>query len=144
MNIMYKTFTIDDFDAAVVLWQSCEGIGLSDADSKCNIQRFLDRNPETSFATYEGESLVGTVLGGHDGRRGYLYHLAVHPDRRKRGVGRNLAAKCLDALSSEGISKCHLFIFNQNKRGIAFWNSLGWTLRSDIAVISRVMETGTC
>ncbi|MGI2336640.1 MAG: GNAT family N-acetyltransferase [Dehalogenimonas sp.] len=144
MNIMYKTFTIDDFVAAVVLWQSCEGIGLSDADSKCNIQRFLERNPNTSFAAYDGEILVGTVLGGHDGRRGYLYHLAVHPDRRKRGVGRNLAAKCLDALSVEGIRKCHLFIFNQNKRGIAFWNSLGWTLRSDIAVISRVMETGTC
>lgn len=144
MDIIYKIFTIDDFDSAVALWQSCEGIGLSDADSRCSIQRFLDRNPGSSFAAYDGSNLVGTVLGGHDGRRGYLYHLAVHPAYRKNSIGRNLAESCLSALSADGIQKCHLFIFNRNQDGIAFWKSLGWTFRSDIAVISRIMESGTC
>ncbi|MEN8613900.1 GNAT family N-acetyltransferase [Dehalogenimonas sp. THU2] len=144
MTITYQPFSPADYPVAIALWQQCEGIGLSDADSEAAIRSFLDRNPGTSFAAFDGDRLIGTVLGGHDGRRGYLYHLAVHPGYRQQGVGCTLARKCLDALKARGIQKCHLFIFNTNEAGINFWQKLGWTQRQDISVISKVMEPGTC
>jgi N-acetylglutamate synthase len=131
-------------EQALALWQACEGIGLSDADSRCNITKYLDRNPGCSFGAWGGNRLVGTILGGHDGRRGYIYHLAVHPEYRGRGIGRQLAEACLSALKAEGINKVHLFVFNVNKKAIAFWEHVGWTLRKDISVMSLVMEKGTC
>ncbi|PVV83743.1 GNAT family N-acetyltransferase [Dehalogenimonas alkenigignens] len=139
-----RPLTAAAYDQTIALWQACEGIGLSDADSRCGITKYLERNPGCSFGAWDGERLVGAILGGHDGRRGYIHHLAVHPDYRKRGIGRRLAEATLSALKAEGINKCHLFIFNDNAEGIGFWESLGWTLRKDISVISLVLEKGTC
>lgn len=139
-----RPLTAAHYDQAIALWQACEGIGLSDADSRCGITKYLDRNPGCSFGAWDGERLVGTILGGHDGRRGYIHHLAVHPDYRKRGIGRRLAEATLEALRAEGINKVHLFIFNDNAAGIKFWESRGWTLRKDISVVSLVLEKGTC
>lgn len=144
MDIVYRVFSLVDYDGAVELWQCCEGIGLSDADSRCNIERFLTRNPGLSFAAFDADVLVGTVMAGHDARRGYLYHLAVHPDYRQLGIGKRLVDECLSALKAIGILKSHLFIFNDNAGGISFWQRLGWTLRDDISVVSRVLERGTC
>jgi len=82
---------------------------------------------------------VGAVLAGHDGRRGYIHHCAVHPNCRRQGIGRQLVNRCLDALKDAGIQKCHIFIFNSNDDGIAFWKSMGWTTRTDISVLSRTI-----
>jgi len=79
MNVPISSFTARDYEKAFTLWKSCEGIVLSTADSKSNIESFLHRNPDTSFVAYDGEILIGTVLCGSDGRRGYIYHLAIHP-----------------------------------------------------------------
>jgi N-acetylglutamate synthase len=136
-------FTIESYDDALSLWQECEGVGLSDADSREHIQKYLDRNAGMSFvATLEGK-IVGTVLAGHDGRRGYIYHLAVHPDCRRQGMGRKLVDRCMAVIADAGIQKCHIFIFNNNAIGIAFWKSLGWIPRSDIGVISKTIEPVT-
>jgi putative acetyltransferase len=137
-------FTNAHYDQALALWQACPGIGLSDADTRCGISKYLDRNPGTSFVTFDGDRLVGTILGGHDGRRGFIHHLAVHPDYRHRGIGRQLAEATLAALKGAGINKCHLFILNTNHSGMEFWQKMGWTLRKDISVISFVLEKGTC
>jgi putative acetyltransferase len=144
MILTQRPFNTAHYDQAFALWQACEGIGLSDADSRCNIEKYLSRNPGTSFVVFDGDKLVGTILGGHDGRRGYIYHLAVHPEYRNRGIGRRLAEKCLESLAAAGINKVHLFIFKTNAAGIEFWQKLGWKLRTDISVISRVLEKGTC
>ncbi|XUW99990.1 MAG: GNAT family N-acetyltransferase [Dehalogenimonas sp.] len=136
--------TTAHYDQAIALWQACEGIGLSDADSHCGITKYLERNPGCSFGAWDGERLVGTILGGHDGRRGYVYHLAVHPEYRGRGIGKQLAESCLEALKAEGINKVHLFVFNTNTSAIKFWEHLGWTLRKDISVMSLAKEKGTC
>jgi N-acetylglutamate synthase len=133
-------FSIELYEEVLTLWQACEGIGLSDADSRENIQRYLDRNRGMSFvATVDGR-VVGAVLAGHDGRRGYMHHLAVHADYRRQGIGRKLVELCAKALADAGIQKCHIFIFNHNTAGIAFWNSMGWTPRADIGVISKAIE----
>lgn len=129
-------FTIDHYDKVIQLWQKCKGIGLSSADTKQSIALFLTRNPGMSFIARENTAIIGAVLCGHDGRRGYLHHLAVHPEYRKRGIGRQLMQKCCEMLCSEGIQKCHLFVLSSNSDGKQFWENAGWTFRTDINVMS--------
>ena len=140
MQVNIDTFTMKDYQKVIALWQSCEGIGLSSADSKDCIESYLKRNSGMSFvASYENE-IIGAVLCGHDGRRGYLHHLAVHPDFRNQGIGRVLVEKCILALQSIGIQKCHLFIFSTNENAYRFWEKIGWTRREDIGVISKQIQ----
>jgi ribosomal protein S18 acetylase RimI-like enzyme len=130
-------FGMDDYDAALALWKRCPGVGLSSADEPGPMGAFLVANPGLSFAAWEGERLVGTSLCGSDGRRGYLYHVAVDPEYRRRGIGSLLASASLAALATTGIKKCHLFVLADNESGAAFWRVAGWTPRGDIAVFSK-------
>jgi ribosomal protein S18 acetylase RimI-like enzyme len=128
---------MDDYPAVYKLWQATEGVGLSMADEAPAIAAHLARNPGLSFvAASPGDAPVGTILGGHDGRRGYIHHLAVAPAYRRQGTGRALVARCLEGLEAEGIHKCHLFIYGENETGRAFWEALGWQLRHDIQIMS--------
>ena len=131
--------SLDDYDAVLALWQEAEGIGLSAADGREAIGRYLLRNPGLSFTAWDGELLVGAVLCGHDGRRGFIHHLAVRESHRRQGIGQMLVERCLDELRKQGIDKCHLFVFAHNAAAIAFWQALGWTLRNDIAIMSRLL-----
>lgn len=119
------------------LWASTEGLTLREADSPEALGRYLGRNPGLSFVARTGGEIVGAVICGHDGRRGYLHHLAVHPNHRGRGTGRALAERCLAALQADGIDKCHLFVRIENDRARAFWSSIGWTDRTDIVTMSK-------
>lgn len=134
--IQIRPFEIADHAAAIDLWQSTEGIGLSASDSLANVDAFLKRNPGMSFVASSDGRLVGAVLCGTDGRRGYLHHLAVHPGFRGRGIGRQLVAHCLHALQRAGLPKCHLFLFRENLAGRQFWEKIGWSLRTDLDVVS--------
>ena len=137
MQVNIKKFTLKDYQKVIALWQRCEGIGLSDADLKDNLKAYLKRNPGMSFVAKNKNVIIAAVLCGHDGRRGYLHHLAVHPDFRHQGIGRALVEKCISALQSIGIQKCHLFIFNSNKEAICFWEKIGWSPRNDIGIVSK-------
>jgi ribosomal protein S18 acetylase RimI-like enzyme len=140
MSIEIIPFVMDAYESVLALWQQCEGIGLSEADSPESIRAYLARNPGMSFIATADGAVIGAVLCGHDGRRGYIHHLAVNPDSRRRSVGRRLVNECLNALRREGIEKCHIFVFNHNQDGIAFWKSVGWTPRSDISLVSKSIE----
>jgi ribosomal protein S18 acetylase RimI-like enzyme len=137
MKADYCEFKIKNYQNVISLWKSCEGIGLSSADSRDNMQTFLRRNPGMSFVAKYQKKIIGAVLCGHDGRRGYLHHLAVHPAYRNQGIGRSLVERCIRALKRSGIQKCHLFIFNRNIEGIQFWEKIGWTPRNDLRIVSR-------
>ncbi len=141
MNITYKQLTMDFYDQAIDLWKKCEGIGLSGADAREGIQNYLERNPGMSLIARDLDAVVGAILCGHDGRRGYVHHLAVDPDYRRQGIGRTLVEKGIAALRACGIQKCHLFIFKVNSAGIAFWDQIGWTHRTDISVISKIIKS---
>ncbi len=140
MQIDIFEFTMSYYEKVITLWRSCDGIGLSDADSKDNLSAYLKRNSSLSFVAENRNKVIAAVLCGHDGRRGYLHHLAVHPDFRHRGIGRSLVDKCIAALQRIGIQKCHLFIFNSNTAGIRFWEQIGWQYRRDIGVISKEID----
>lgn len=144
MSITLSLFTIESYDKVLALWKQCDGVGLGESDSKENIRRYLGRNPGMSFIAEKDNELVGAVLAGHDGRRGYIHHLAVLPKKRRKGIGRLLVSNCLEKLKDNGILKCHIFMFYTNDDGKEFWKSAGWTLRNDISVVSKFIDEEPC
>ena len=125
--------TIADYEKVYALWMSCKNMGFNDIDdSKEGIARFLERNPNTSFVAIENDELLGIILGGHDGRRGYIYHMSIAENHRKKGIGSALVEKCLESFKNEKISKVALLVFKYNETGNAFWEKQGFILREDI------------
>ena len=135
--VSYEPLAIADYDQVAELWRASPGVGLSPSDSREGLARFLTRNPGLSFVAKEGSRVVGVVLCGHDGRRGYISHLAVANDKRRLGIGRALVERSLEALSRERIDKCHIFVFSDNDSALAFWKSEGWVERVELVVLSR-------
>lgn len=136
MTIEIHPMTIHDYDEVHALWSASKGIGLSDADTRPAIQRYLEENPGGSYIAREDGRLVGAVLCGTDRRRGYLHHLAVSSAAHGRGIGRQLVEKCLQALRAQGITKCHIFVYRDNEEGSAFWERIGWKKRNDLDIMS--------
>ena len=137
---MIKKLTIDDYDKMYALWLSCKGMGLNDTDdSREGIRRFLDRNPDTCFGAYEADMLIGVILAGNDGRRGFIYHTAVSPKHRGKGVGTALVNAALEALGRLGITKTALVVFGKNEVGNAFWEKQGFTVRKDLVYRNRAL-----
>jgi N-acetylglutamate synthase len=132
-----REFTMEDYPAAHALWKESEGISLREADAPEKIQSFLDRNPGMSFVAYDGARLAGAALCGHDGRRGYLHHVAVARRSRRSGVGSALVGRCLEKLRTCGIQRCHLFVEAENEPGKAFWRRIGWFERTDLSMFSH-------
>jgi ribosomal protein S18 acetylase RimI-like enzyme len=137
LEITIVEMTIKDYGEVISLWQKTPGLGLTSSDSKEEINKFLDRNPGFSFVAREGDKLVGAALCGHDGRRGYLHHMAVENDYRKHGIGKYLAESCLDRLKKAGIPKVHLFVYTDNQTGQAFWEATGWVERVELLLYSK-------
>jgi len=137
LNYSTRTMQISDYEQAVQLWQSLPGIGLSGADEKDNICDFLQKNPSTCLVALNDGNLIGTILGGSDGRRGYIHHLAVQLSEQNKGIGKKLVDLCLNEFKKAGIQKCHIFVISDNAEGIAFWKKIGWQLRDDILVMSK-------
>ena len=128
-----KLMTIDDYEGAYALWLNTTGMGINSIDdSKEGINKYLLRNPNTCFVAYDHIKLVGVILCGHDGRRGFIYHMAVHESVRKMGIGRKLLNKSIMALQCEGIVKIACMVFTDNNRGNRFWDSVGINPRNDI------------
>ncbi|MDD5327058.1 MAG: GNAT family N-acetyltransferase [Phycisphaerae bacterium] len=131
---------IEHYQEIFSLWQSAEGVGLDkDVDTQERIGIYLQRNPRLSFAAFEKGKVVGAVLCGHDGRRGYLHHLAVAEEYRNKGTGKLLVEKVISKLRMLGIRKCNTFVFADNVIGREFLEKIGWTERTDLKVLSKVI-----
>lgn len=127
----------EDYDEVLALWQGAEGVGLAASDCRAGIHGFLARNPGLSLVARKEGHLVGAVLCGHDGRRGYLYHLAVSPTCRRRGLGRALVEGCLSQLAAAGILKATIVVYTHNAEGRQFWDQAGWRQRADLVVLQK-------
>lgn len=128
-----RKLTIDDYNEIYDFWISTPGMGLNDIDdSKVGIDKYLKRNPNTCFVAIISNKIVGAILSGHDGRRGYIYHTAVSVACRNRGIGNALLNSALAALYDEGISKVALVVFKNNKIGNMFWEHTGFNTREDL------------
>lgn len=128
-----RSMTIEDYDGVFQLWMSIHGFGIrSIDDSREGVERFLKRNPDISTVAVSDGRIVGSILCGHDGRRGCFYHVCVHEAYRKRGIGKALAVACMRALQAEQINKVNLIAFKSNQVGNHFWKGEGWTFREDL------------
>ena len=130
---MIREMKIEDYDGVYALWKKIKGFGIrSIDDSKSGVERFLKRNPTTSVVAVEDGKIVGSILCGHDGRRGCLYHVCVDEKYRRRGIGKAMVVQSMQALKAEKINKVSLIAFTKNDVGNAFWNTIGWTERLDL------------
>lgn len=128
-----KLMSIDDYDSVFQLWSNTDGMGMRSLDDSVEgIDKFLRRNPSTNFIAQSENKVIGVILCGHDGRRGYIYHAAVSTDYRGRGIGRALVNAVVDALKKEGINKVALVVFSSNNLGNKFWQVLGFERRNDL------------
>jgi N-acetylglutamate synthase len=124
--ITTREFRAGDYDAAVQLWSRLEGLEIAEGDGKDDVARFLQRNLECSRVAIAGEEIVAVALCGHDGRRGYIYHLATEPRYQRTGLGRLLVEECLSALRASGIQRALILVAGENDRGRSFWRRMGW------------------
>ncbi|MDE6733042.1 MAG: GNAT family N-acetyltransferase [Oscillospiraceae bacterium] len=139
-----RKMTIADYEAVYALWLSCKGMGLNNLDdSREGIERYLKRNPETCFVAEENGKTVGVIIAGNDGRRGYIYHTAVSPEHRRKGIARALVDTALKALRGLGINKTALVVFERNSDGNAFWESVGFTSREDLVYRNKALTEMT-
>jgi N-acetylglutamate synthase len=121
-----REFEIEDYDAVFELWKKVEGLDIAEGDDRETVRRFLKRNRGLSRVAAVGSTIVGAVLCGHDGRRGYIYHLAVDPAYQDLGIGRRLAAECREKLKAEGLERVNILVAHDNPRGREFWKCCGW------------------
>ena len=135
-----RKMTIDDYEQVYALWLSCKGMGLNDLDdSREGIERFLKRNPGTCFVAEDNDGIIGVIIAGNDGRRGYIYHTSVSPERRHEGIATALVDTALSALKAEGINKVALVVFERNEAGNGFWEKQSFTERNDLVYRNKAL-----
>lgn len=135
---MIRVMTIEDYPQLFALWENTPNMGLRSLDdSREGIALFLNRNPRTSFIAFEDHKIVGAILCGNDGRRGYIYHTVVLPQYRKRGIASSLAEAAVNALKEEGITRVCLNIMESNEQGKSFWTGLGWEKKDFLGFYSK-------
>lgn len=132
----YRQTQISDYDALLACWQNQAGITINDCDTYAGIDRFLQRNPDLSFVAEHHGSIVGTLMCGHDGRRGYLHHMWVDSQQRGQGIAKHLFEQCIKALEAIAIHKAHLFVLIDNKAAHDFWSTVGCEQRDDLHIFS--------
>ena len=133
--------TIEDYPQVLALWSGTAGIGLNPYDdSEERIGVFLARNPTSCFIWDEDGEVIGVILSGHDGRRGYIYHAAVRKDRRSEGIGTALVDAAINALKAQGIHKAGMLVMADNQLGNAYWQKRGWERRTDVNYRNRVLK----
>ena len=137
MDVQIQEMSIGDFEEVYELWQNTEEIVLSEIDTRESIDRFLERNPGFSYVARQKDSIVGVVLCSHDGRRGYIDHLAVGNSYRLQGIGRALVLRCLYNLMRVGIRRWNLYIFEGNQEAIEFWKKIGWSPKLNMVMMSQ-------
>ncbi len=139
--MIVRIMTIEDYQGVHDLWMTIKGFAIrSIDDSREGVERFLKRNPATSVVAEENGEIVGSILCGHDGRRGCLYHVCVREDCRMRGIGKSMVVRCMEELEKEKISKVSLIAFTENDIGNAFWKEIGWTKREDLNYYDFVLN----
>ncbi|EOU2462936.1 GNAT family N-acetyltransferase [Vibrio navarrensis] len=134
--ITIRQMDISDYDSVMTLWGQTENLSLKDADSRASIAAYLAKNLGLSFVAIDGQDIVGAVLVGTDGRRGYLQHLAVDLHYRGQNIGQSLVQSATEALAQQGIAKTHLFVLSNNLSAQDFYLKLGWQARDEIRMFS--------
>ena len=136
-----RLMAISDYDQVYSLWINTPNMGLNNVDdSKEGIQKYILRNPTTCFVAEQNGRIVGVILSGHDGRRGYIHHVAVSNNLQRQGIGAELVNTAMLALEKEKITKVAFVVFEKNQSGNLFWESLGFTARTDLVYRNKAIS----
>ena len=134
--MVIREMTIEDYDEVYEMWQTTSQRALSKADERGQMERYLSHNKGMSQVAVIDGKIVGTVLAGHDGRRGFIHHMAVLPEYRRKRIGHSLAEKAIEMIKLQGIDKTHIFCYQNNETGQSFWRDFGFNKREDVFVYS--------
>ena len=128
VDLQYKIIEmkLNRYNELMDFWESCEGLYLGDDDKYVNLKTYLKRNPKLNFVVLHENRIIATIKCSHDGRRGYLHHLAVKMGFRKKGIARELVNKCLKILQEKDITKYRVFVSDNNQEAIKFWKHIGF------------------
>ncbi len=137
--VKVRVMTVNDWDGVNECWTDHEGTNPV-GDSAEGFTRYLKRNPTTSFVAEDNGKIIGTILAGHDGRRGIFHHVVVAPEYRKQGIGKMLVNSAAEALRKEDIHKVLLVVFTHNENGNQFWEHMGFTERTDLVYRNKYIE----
>jgi ribosomal protein S18 acetylase RimI-like enzyme len=134
-----EKFSIEFYEEVVMLWRKA-GINVGSSDTRGELKKMLKRNPNLFLVGKINNKVIGIVIGGFDGRRGYVHHLAVDPDHQKKGYGKMIIDKLIANFRKIGVHKIHLFIEKYNKDVVEFYRNLGWEIRDDLIMMSYIPD----
>jgi len=134
-----EQFIIDDYDQIIDIWEKA-GINVGSSDTKEEIEKMLNRNPSLFLVGKMNGKIIAVVLGGYDGRRGYVHHLAVDPEYQNKGYGKKLMDELMFRFKKKKAHKIHLFIERYNRSVIDFYKKLGWEIRDDLVMMSFIPD----
>jgi len=134
-----ENLSIKFYEEAIALWKRA-GIDVGSSDTLNEINIMINKNPDLCLIGKLDNKVIEVVMGGFDGRRGYIHHLAVDPDYQKRGYGRIMMNNLIEKFRQKGVHKVHLFIEKYNKEAVKFYLKLGWEIREDLIMMSYVPD----
>ena len=130
-----------DYDEVYKLWEAIEkGVRVSRSDSLNEIEKKIARDPDLFLVAESGGVIIGSVIGGFDGRRGLVYHLAVAASFREMGVGTRLMDELESRLRSKGCLKCYLLVTLDNLEVEAYYKKRGWQLMDDVRIYGKELQ----
>jgi len=139
MNILFRIMEVSDIPASIELWKNMKGLAIRGSDNIRDLSDHVRMNLRHNFVATSGDKLIGTVLGGFDGRRGYIYHLAVHENYRQKNIGKELMERCFQSFKEINVSKCHMMVLSDNTEAQEFYAKIGCELRTEILVYSKTL-----
>jgi N-acetylglutamate synthase len=141
MNYIIREMTNDDHEELYSFWKSIEGLKMDESDYQDNFNSFLIRNPNLNYVVIHEKQIIGTIKCGHDGRRGYISHLAVNKKYQKYGIAKKLYNICIEELKKQSVLKCNLYILGSNKSAYTFWQHNGWKeLEHDFIMLQKTLR----
>jgi len=133
-----KKMNIRNYQEIIDLWKNTEGVAINNYDdSEKSIEKFIERNPTTCFVAEYENGIIGTIMGGNDGRRGLIYHLMVKLEHRKKGIGKKLLEKVEQSFKNEGIKRIYLVTYKENEIGNEFWKNNEYEIRDSVIFWSK-------
>jgi GNAT superfamily N-acetyltransferase len=142
-SVRLRALRTDDHAGCLALWRQCDGVAVRMWEDVAAMTRLIERNPAMSGAAEVAGRLVGTVLCGHDGWRGWLYHVAVDPTWRRRGLATALVSRAQAELAKAGICRVHALMLCGNRDAMQFWSAAGWRQREDLSLVSFELGAAT-
>jgi len=139
MSAEIRIMEVMDIPSSIELWKNMKGLAIRGSDNIRDLSEHVKMNPKHNFVAMSDDQLIGTVLGGFDGRRGYIYHLAVHQDFRRKNIAKELMERCFQSFREINVTKCHMMVLKDNTEAQEFYARIGCELRNEILVYSKTL-----